>query len=50
MIILGIFAILILGIWDIFQNNQRDMGYWDPHQPPFQGLSNIAQDIHASSS
>ena len=37
---MGIFAIFILGIWDFFlQNNERDMGYWDPL--PFQGLSNI---------
>ena len=28
--ILGIFAILILWIWDSFQNNLRDNGYWDP--------------------
>ena len=29
--ILEIFAIFLLGIWDIFQNNYRDMRYWDPH-------------------
>ena len=30
----GILAIFILGICDIFQNNQWDMGYW-----AFQGLN-----------
>ena len=38
----GYFAIFILGIWDIFHNNQRCMGYWDP--PPGPQQSNASRN------